>query len=259
MQVKRLRLFFAASLGGIASFLILLPSPIIPLQMLIKLLVTALILLVAFRTNLRGYFKAFIWYILFNCLFAGLLLLFQFSGGQFQSNNMQFYFDISAMTLIFTTIVLYLTLTLIRYIFKEHSGSEPMFLELRHNNLCFRLTACYDSGFRAHDILQGAPLVLIGYPSCKTELPFEICIALEKYFSEGMPGEGFSVLPLDGVGGSELTATLFPVSVLSNDKKIDSIKLCFSNKHIDVGGAHCLLSKEFMEVMTNAHKNHVTE
>ncbi len=258
IKFKRRRLIIAAMLGGVASFMIFLPSPPLLLQLLIKFSITALIIIVAFKSNRKGYLKIFLWYILFNCLLAGLLLLFRFAGGEYTDNNLQVYFDISAFMLIATTAFLYLVVNIIKRIFSSHD-TDVLEMQFCYQELIFKAHGRYDSGFAARDILQNAPLILMGYRNNKQNLPDELVLSLETYFTTGMPSNKLSVLPLTGVGGSELTATLYPVTVVVNEKKTENVKLCFSKNAINLGGASCLISKEFMEVLNHAHKAVVTE
>ncbi len=258
VNFKRRQIILAAVFGGVASFIIFLPTPPAILQATIKLLITALIILVAFKSNARGYLKIFLWYILVNCLLAGLLLLFRLAGGEYTDNNMQVYFDISAVMLIATIVIIYLAINLIKKIFPSHD-TAPLELNFNYKERNFTLNGRYDSGFAAQDILQNAPLILVGLKNSKKYLPDELVHSLENYFSTGMPNDGLSILPLTGVGGLELTATLFPVTVVVNNKEARDVKLCFSKNAIELGGASCLVSKEFMEVLNHAHKAVITE
>ncbi len=257
LNVNRWRILASAILGGFASLLIFLPTPNIALQMVIKLVVTILMLLIAYKTNTKGYLKGFGWYIAFNCLLAGLVMLFYFTGGNgVIMRNMQLYFDISAVFLVACTLVLYICATAIRMVFVV-PDQKPKRIELLYKGTISRLNACYDSGFTAKDILNNAPLIILDYNSCKEQLSPAIRTIVDIYFSTGVLEKGASVLPLNSIGGSELTITFYPITIKCDNKTVDKIKLCISKNNIDINGVNCLLSKEFMEVQGNAIKTKV--
>ncbi len=254
INVNRWRILASAIFGGLASFLIFLPTPAIIFQIIIKLLVTNILLFIAFKTNIRGYIKGFIWYIAFNCFLAGLVLLFYFTGGNgVILKNFQIYFDISAILLVIATLVLYICATAIRMVFVVPE-QKPTRIEITVKEAVFNLSACYDNGFTAKDILNNAPLLLIDYNSCKASLPETVRTGYLNYHKNAQLSHGMSVLPINSIGGTELTLSLYPVSVKVEEKIVDGVKLCFTKQSIDINGTSCLLSKEFMEVLNNAQK-----
>ncbi len=254
INVIRWRIILSAILGGVSSLLIFLPQPNVPVQILIKTVVTIIILLTAYKTNLRGYYKGFIWYVIFNCFLAGLVMLFYFTGGQgVIINNLQVYFDISAIFLVSATLVLYICATAVR-MFLIVPEQKPTNISISFKDETFMLEACYDNGFTAKDILNNAPLILIDYNSCKSKLPERIRLSFLDYHTLSILGQGMSVLPINSIGGSELTLCLYPTSVEINNKLITGAKVCLTKKSIDINGTSCLLSNEFMEVFNNAQE-----
>ncbi len=254
LPINKLRIAVAAIIGGLASFMIFLPSPAIFLQVLIKIAVTVIMTLVAYKTKKIGYIKGFFWYVFFNCVLAGLVLLFYFTGGNgVIIQNMQIYFDISSIFLVASTLTLYISATAIRMIFVSHT-IEPVDLTLKYGDNSFSLPAIYDSGFTAKDLLNNAPLIILDYNSCKEGLPQIITQKYEQYQTDGMPPNGSGMLPLNSISGTELIFTVYPVTVYCNNKTVNGIKLCISKNKVELNSVNCLMSKEFMEVL-----NHVKE
>ncbi len=257
INVNRWRILASAILGGLASCFILLPTPSILIQLMIKFSVTMLLLFVAFKTSLKGYIKGFAWYLLFNCFLAGLILIFYFTGGSgIVIKNMQLYFDISAVFLVVATLVLYICASAIRlaYVTPEQ---KPELIEMSYGEDTFKIKACYDSGFIAKDILNNAPLIILDYKNCRQHLPDVIVRAVEDYSDKGLLKPGASILPINSIGGAELTVTFYPLTIKMSEKTISGVKLCISKKNIDINGVNCLMSKEFTEVLNNAKKDKI--
>ncbi len=252
---NRARMFTAALLGGVASLMILLPERGFIADFAVKTLVTLVILKVAFKVNYKAFVKCTLWYILFNCLLSGLLLLIYYFGyTDLHAKNFQLYIDISPLLLVGTTVLLYIIVKVLCY-FLIKPDLTVLQCTIIGDTHRFSLAGVYDSAFVATDILQEAPLVLLSYPAVSNMLAPEHRSALKAYFTNFELCEGFTLLPIDGIGGSELLPALYPVSVMINGKEVQKVKLCFTNRDINIKGAGCLLSKEFMEVYSNVQQH----
>ncbi len=252
LQKSKWRMAVAAIFGGFASLLILLPSPHPIFEIFVKILLTIIIVLIAYKGTKIALVKASVWYLLFNCLLAGLLiLLYAFGMTDFYSRNMQLYFDISPIILVLVTVALYIIIKII-CVFVIKPDESVKIAKISCRDIEFEILAVYDSGFVAHDVFSGAPLVLVSFPEIANKLNDKTKFNIEDYYKTGIPKEGYTLVPLDGVGGSELALSLYPVKMSLDDKVIENVKICFSRHSLNVKGAHCLLSKEFMEVLTHA-------
>lgn len=245
---NRWRLILSATAGGAASFLILIPSPGLFFEVVIKIIVSLLIVMLCFNVFGKALVKAFLWYMLFNCLLAGLLLLFYFMGGVgFAANNMQVYFDISAVMLVGSALALYLLMRIISLFFgKPETGTFET--AILYGDSEFVFMARYDSGFVAKDILQNGRLLLASLPDIKKSLPTGLTDALLLYFNLGDVSPGLTLLMLNSAFGGELLPAIYPVTATINNKVFCDVKICFTKNKIDADGAAALLSVDFKEI-----------
>lgn len=113
LDVKRGKIILSASIGSIFSLFIFFDNLGIVLSFFIKVLMSMLMIVVAFkRKNLKTFFKLVIVFYLINFLFGGMIFFiwyFYSPKGIYIKNGM-IYFDISPVFLIVSTGIIYLIL-----------------------------------------------------------------------------------------------------------------------------------------------------
>ena len=116
LSFRRPRLFAGAAIGAVCSLMILAPELHPALSFLIRLALSAGIVVTAFRWNgLKQFLRETAAFYLVSFAFAGFMLIlwYLFSPQGMILKNSVVYFDVSPLTLIFLTVLSYLVILLI--------------------------------------------------------------------------------------------------------------------------------------------------
>ena len=208
MKSDMKRLAAASVLGGLTSAAALLPLAA-PASLCLKALLTALIVYAAFgRSSLKAFALRY-----FICVFAGMLLcgtavlLRDVSGGFVFAANGYVYMDISALTLVISTSLIYGILSLIRRVLDRPAADEKIILGISNAGRTVKLTACADSGNYLRDHVTGRAVVLCRYGALQGIEPQSV-----RSFIAGDTDSvsGIRLIPMRTAAGGGLVAAFMP-------------------------------------------------
>ena len=184
-EFRRKRVLLGAVVGGLSSLIIFIPAVHIALSVLIKLILSALIVMCSFENkSVSQFFRRYMTFFLVNFIFAGIMLAvwFTFKPEGMVYNNGALYFDINAPLLIAMTALCYVIVTVVsrllrRRVPETHCGKA----EITVGSDSVRADALLDTGNGLLDAFTGKPVVVAQYGTVKALLPPE----LDGFFSGG--------------------------------------------------------------------------
>ncbi|WP_040197680.1 sigma-E processing peptidase SpoIIGA [Candidatus Soleaferrea massiliensis] len=174
-HTSRGRLLAASLLGALYSVAIFFPEMPLPLTFLIRLALSATIVIAAFRfVNWRAYCKLLLCFFAVNFAFAGCTLgvWYLISPNNMLYQNGVLYVNISVPILIFTTIGAYAVLYFVnRHLKKDKVPHENYMVTVRLGHKEVLLKGFVDTGNKLTDAFSDTPVVVCPYEKIKTLLP----------------------------------------------------------------------------------------
>lgn len=263
--IKRWRLLFSSGAASFSSLLIFAPELPAVLEIIIKLLISLLVVFLAFGyKNYIRYIKSAVFFYASNVLFAGgaLLLWSFFKTGNIVVRNGAVFYNISPITLILTTAVVYIiSLIVSKIISRRKNIGKEYTVTLKLQGKEVDLVGIVDNGNMLTDVLSGSPVIVCDYRKIKPILTDEMIKIFKKQnfelgFYEDIITSSFSerfrVIPFDSLGESGLMAALIIDSAtLKSDKdetEIQNIIMAVTHKKIAGGEFDVLLNPELIAV-----------
>ena len=214
---RRLRMTLAAVFGSFSSLVIFFPELPWLIASLFKLSVGTVLVLIAFGSaGKRLFLKTALLFAAVNFLFAGVMMaLWTFvTPVEMYFKNGIVYFNISALTLAFSTIVAYFIVRLIAKILDRRVTKEQLCrIRIAFEGKEVLLDAFCDTGNRLTDPFDGTPVILCEYNAVRPLLPQ----ALQGYFFDGTapPSESrwnrkLRIVPCQTVNGNGMIPCFFP-------------------------------------------------
>lgn len=165
LLVKRLRMAAASVLGGIYSLFILFPEMNLILSLLIKLTMSATIVLAAYRfCGLKQFLRELAAFYIMSFSFAGLMLaLWYFIAPQgLILKNSVVYFDISPVLLVVLTVVCYLIVRMVHRL-TGRQAPDALFCSIRidYEGKSVSCTAKVDTGNSLTEPFSNYPVAVI--------------------------------------------------------------------------------------------------
>lgn len=168
-----LRLLAGALIGGISSLMLFLPATGLPVELLLKTAVCALMVLCSFGFgNTRLYIKSCGVLFLITCAFGGMLYaaysLFRPNG--MLMHNGVVYFNLSPLVLIACSTAVYFLFLIGSYLFsKTAKTAETCNISVFADGSSIRLTGILDTGNSMSDALGGSEIIIVDR-ACVTAL-----------------------------------------------------------------------------------------
>lgn len=220
ISAGRLRLVAGAVLGAVYSLVILLP-PLAPwFSLLVKLFMSATIVLLAFPVHtVWAFLRDVACFYLTSFAFAGLMLalwyLMPTSG--MVLNNSAVYFNISPLLLLVMTVLCYGLVRLMNRITGQQQPAESFCrIQIWAGEACVTIPTKIDTGNSLTEPFSGFPVVVAEFSSVDKILPEGIrdylCAAAGKTAAE--PDKGFRFVPFNAVGGSGILPAFRPDRVV---------------------------------------------
>ena len=187
---RRLRLLLGALIGSAASVLILLPNLGLVPMLAIKLVLASLIVLTSFGYGAKAvYIKTVLIFFGVNFIFAGVMLALWLvikPPGMYYSNGMV-YFNISAVALAVGTILSYLVIRLVCFVFDRRVHADKVYqMVAEADGKQVALTALHDTGNHLVEMFSGTPVVVCELSSVEPLIPTELHSFFEYPSSEGL-------------------------------------------------------------------------
>lgn len=242
------RIVLASLVGAAYSFIIVLPPLPVWLLAVGKLLLSVLLILLAFP-------KPFFWKHLFlfylvNFLYAGLLeaALQFFALPGFRYQNGIVYFQLSAMRLCLLTVIAYGILQLFSMIlFRTTPIKQRIQLRVEHLSAATTMTALLDTGNLTRDVVSGLPVIvcekkaLAGIFSPE-KLELVANLSLEKL--EPYEQKQFRLIPMKSISGHSLLAGFQPEQCLLEQNgswhACDAV-IAITNQNLSNGDFHAII------------------
>ena len=263
--IKRWRLVLSGTVASLSSLFIFLPEMPGLLEIISKLLISLLIVLLAFgyKNHVR-YIKSAVFFYASNVLFAGgsLLIWSLFKTGNIIVRNGAVFFNISPVSLILTTVVVYIfSLIASKIISRRKNVGREYTVTLRLDGKEVELVGIVDNGNMLSDTLSGTPVIVCDYRKIKPILNEEMIRIFKKQnfelgFYEDIIKSGFSerflVIPFDSLGDSGLMAALIidgaKLKSQQDETEIKDVIMAVTHKKIAGGEFDVLLNPELIAV-----------
>jgi len=194
VQARPLRLLLASLLGGASSLLIFIPPVPWWLLAILKLLLSAAIVWVAFGyVSWRRALRCFAAFFGVNFAFAGVMLALYLTlkpGGMFYQNG-AVYFDVGLPAFVVFACLCYAAARGLGVLLRRrHPGGDACEATIRAVGRSITLPALYDSGNRLTDGFTGAPVLVAEFAALERFLPED----LRAFFRDEM---NFADIPND--------------------------------------------------------------
>jgi len=198
------RIIAASIFGGIAAV-----SALIPLNLwgglLLRLLLTTALCLIAFGySGIRRLLLTSAVATAIATFICGIVFLIR----EFTENNFcipirgYVYIDISVLTLIFSTTIVYIIISLFRRFLDKPSENSILTIEIQHGGCTVTLKAYADSGNNLRDFLSGLPVIVCQAEKIKGIMP--------EAPQKGELAKGVRLIPFSSVGGSGIITAFKP-------------------------------------------------
>lgn len=219
LTLIRKKLVLSASVGAIYSLIILLPPVNWILSLLIKLIMSASIVILAFKwISLKLFLKIFLTFYGVNFLFGGIIFFlwyFVTPNGIFINNDM-IYLNLSPLFLVLATFASYLAIRLIHKIVGRQDILTQMhcdvFIEFEGKSVI--LKAKVDTGNTLKEPFSGLPVIVTQCQFVEAILPAQLkeylCVSNASSANKAMQSHellrftGFRLVPFKTISGSGL-------------------------------------------------------
>lgn len=209
-RVKTSRQVLSALVGALFSLYIFVPRLNPALDILIKLIISAVIVLCNYGfSGLKPFLRRLGTFYAVSFLYAGLMiaLMFTFRPGGMIINNGIVYFDISPLVLIVSTLICYLVILLIRKFSRRPASSGGRCrIELSFKDKSVQANALIDTGHSLTDLFSDAGVVVVDKKIAEGLLNKETCKVLTAIGSP-LPDElknRYRLIPYSVIGGKGL-------------------------------------------------------
>ncbi len=210
------RVAFASVTGGISALLILLPINDYIITALKLAAVLIVILICGLSNDKYDLIKYSLTYILINIVFTGLCFaLWRLSGGKMiYVKNFTVYFDISLITLIIVTILVYFIMTIADYFLINRRNLKGVYtISFKLFNRDYSFNGIVDTGNNLYDYFSGRSVVI-----CKSNELFGL---YNELLNQNI-NSGFRLIPYSTISGE----SLIPIKTMHGIKITDENGIC---------------------------------
>ena len=204
LSCKRRRLFLGAAIGGVSSFIILLPPISSGLSMVVSFLTACAVVAAAFAPLERVRFiktAASFFLISFGYCGAMIAIWMLFSSKSIIVRNSSVYIAMSPLTLVLTTLVCYVILRVImRITGRGDTGDTACMVKIRYKNRDISCRGKLDTGNSLKEPFSGDMAIVV-----RQEI-FKDFPELKKTELSGEMPKGIRMIPYSSVGGEGVMA-----------------------------------------------------
>jgi len=160
------RFLIAATTGALYSTIIFFPQLKILSIVIFKLLVSMLIVFIAFKyQNITSYLKSFFTYYIINFIYGGgMYAFYRFTslGSKMNYSNGEYYIDVSLGAIIILAVVFYFLIKIFSRILSEKIQTSVIKqIEIFVNNKSVSVNALIDTGNNLYDPISQQPVILV--------------------------------------------------------------------------------------------------
>lgn len=257
IAASRLRMVLGATLGAFGSLIILLPELPVLWSVAGKLLLSAVIVLIAFGASSRLFFlRAMGGFYLTSFGFAGFMLGIWYlaaPSGMIMKNSV-LYFDVSPLLLLGLTVICYAGVSLLNRLTGQRQPTALFCLvTISAQGKSVRLTAKIDTGNSLKEPFSGYPVIVAEYECVRELAPpgvqsYLFAAAGERHTQAAQPG--LRLVPFRAVGGAGVLPAFRPDEVTIRTSKeniaVSEVYLAISAKKLGTTGFSALLNPELI-------------
>lgn len=202
-EIRTYRQVLSALFGGVSSFYIFLEINHFAFDILYRILVSAVMILIAFGfKGFRAFVRSFFLNLTLSLLLSGItdMLVSIFKTNAVTVNNTIIYIGISPILLIAVSVVFYFAIKLIFRLKKNTLSNEICDVSLMLGENTGHFKALLDSGNSITDILSDSEILIVSESAIK-----KICMkSIDEYFSDDENKARCRLIPIETVAGSTL-------------------------------------------------------
>lgn len=245
------RLLLGAAAGSVCSLIILLPPMNELLNFFVKLIVSCLICLIAFKFgSIKEFLKNTAAFYLFSFLFCGVMLAiwFTFTPKGMVINNSTVYFNISPLCLIISSLITYFIVGLICRITGRKKPKELYYdVIIECGSRRAKIKGKLDTGCSLVEPFSGSPVIICSKGLIKDILPegvleYDVC----RTYSCSPMNSGVRVAPFETISGAGLLPCFKPDRIFIGDSLcLNEIYIAAADKNqISCG---CLINPQCLD------------
>ncbi|MEG0091748.1 MAG: sigma-E processing peptidase SpoIIGA [Oscillospiraceae bacterium] len=229
---KRKRIICAALIGAFSSLIIFWNIKSVLLGASIKIFILACCVMMAFGyKSIKKFAIQAAYYIFFNMLLTGMVVYAAQKTSVIYQNNTFFYFNISPITLVVFSLIIYGTITLCQLVKERILPRETMEISLcLERGTDIKLKAFFDTGFALKDIINNKDIILVDYNAVKNYISQDLQEMINDYFSQGISKANEKITPVffNTISGDGNLPGIKAVSLKIKDREISSVMVAFS-------------------------------
>ena len=217
-HISLLRRIEGALAGAVSSLIILLPPIHSLLNLLLKLGISAVIVLLSMGYGgIKVFLKNSAAFFVINCVYAGIMLalwLFCAPTGMFYNNGIS-YFELPIIVIILATTAAYIVLRAIRRVLDAKTALDKKYtVEIVTDKGTSELKAMPDSGNKLTDFFSGLPIIFCSIEKCSEICPDAIINILSGKNPDDKNLSGIRIIPCHTVSGSGTALCFKPRKIL---------------------------------------------
>lgn len=236
IKPRLFRIVLGSVFGALCSLIIFLPEIGFLINLIVKLIISACIILITFGFNsAKAFIKNMGLFYLISFCFAGVMLFIWFvltPKGMVVKNSIV-YFNISPVVMIVTTVVCYLIIRLIdRYTSRQESKIEICKIKIINNDRFCEFYGKIDTGNSLCEPFSQCPVIVANEDAVKNIAEDAFNILLNYSEPTVVLKHKYRLVPFTSVGGSGLLPAFSPKEVYINGifcKKKIFVAVCKNN------------------------------
>ncbi len=246
---KWYRFVFAAFVGALFSLYIFLPKLNFILELVIKLVCSAAVVLIGFGfENIKKFTRRSVIFYLISFLYAGLMLALWsiFKPNGMVIHNSVVYFNISPFTLIVLSAVFYVALVIFKRIYSQKNSTVKYCeIEIFCEDNSVKTDAIIDTGHSVGDLFSDSEIIFISVSKAK-----KIFSVTDPLFLDEKMKKRYRAIPCKTVDGTAVLDAFRcdKAVVLSGGEKYEShFPIVAISKHINSSDYSAIISPEILE------------
>ncbi len=245
--IKIIRLVLASLIGGFSSLYILLPQQSAFIEILIKLVLSGIIVSIAFGTeSIKKVLRSIFLFFAISFVYAGFMLGFWyiFKPNGMVINNGVIYFQISPVILIFSTVVCYLLIIFLKkFLNKKDEHAEKKKVKILYSGKEYFADCMVDSGNSVKDPVGICKILIIDKQFAFKIFGNETTERVLKLQMDGL-NSIFRVIPYKTVSESSIMPAIKIDKAIVDNKEISDVLIGIVNTSFD-GDFNGIISNEF--------------
>ena len=246
---KWYRYVFAAFVGALFSLYIFLPKLNFILELIIKLVCSAVVVLIGFGfENVKKFARRSVIFYLISFLYAGLMLAFWsiFKPNGMVIHNSVVYFNISPLILIVLSVIFYVVLVVFKRIYSHKiSNTASCEIEIFCEGKSVKFPAIIDTGHSVGDLFSDSEIIFVSESRAK-----KLFAVTDPLFLDEKMKKRYRAIPCKTVDGTAVLDAFRcdKAIVLTENKNYEChLPIVAVSKHINSCDYSAIISPEILE------------